>query len=315
MPVNRHDIWIAFDVTNGNPNGDPDAGNMPRIEPNSGKGLVSDVCLKRKVRNFVAGFPPAASDKGNQFEIFITQGAVLERSIRAGVESTAKEVGAKATKQQKSEAAANWLCRRYFDIRAFGGVLSVGDEVMKGSAYGQVRGPIQFTLGMSADPIPMQELTLTRCAVTEEKKADSERTMGHKHIVPYGLYIAKAYVSPLFAERTGFDEADLKLFFDALRHLFTNDQSAARAEMTVQAAYAFEHVGTQGPKNAEQNKREQQLGCAHAHKLFETINIKKKTTVTTFPTGINDYEPLTPTGWDDNGNNPKFPGVVLHRIV
>jgi CRISPR-associated protein Csd2 len=310
--INRHDILIAFDVTNGNPNGDPDAGNMPRIEPNSGRGLVSDVCLKRKVRNFAAQFPPATNGDGNQFRILVQQGNILNTEIKKGIEESGKRP---SKTDNKAEAAKNWLCQQFYDVRTFGGVLSTGDDILKGSAYGQVRGPVQFTLGMSADPIPTQEITVTRCAVTKEEDAKKERTMGHKHIVPYGLYVAKAFVSPLFADKTGFNEADLKLFFDALAHLFATDQSAARAEMCVRAAFAFEHVGTQPAANNGQNRREQQLGCAHAHKLFASVGIRRKDGgATTFPTGFGDYE-ITADGWGADGTNPKFPGVVLHRIV
>lgn len=329
MSVNRHDILIAFDVTNGNPNGDPDAGNLPRTEPNSGKGLVSDVCLKRKVRNFVALYPPEPAS-ANQFAILVQQGNIIATKIKEGIDAVASpsapaeaEGGRRGRRPTRTtegggsaaEAAVKHLCKTYFDIRAFGGVLSVGDDVLKGSAYGQVRGPVQFTLGMSVDPITTQEITLTRCAVTKEEDAAKERTMGHKHIVPYGLYVTKAFVSPMFADKTGFDAADLTVFFEALTHLFTSDQSAARAEMAVRAIFAFEHVGTQGEKNAAQNRREQQLGCAHAHKLFESVTIKRNgKSATTFPTAFTDYD-VTVDGWEENGKNPKFPGVVLHRLV
>jgi CRISPR-associated protein Csd2 len=326
MTVNRHDILIAFDVTNGNPNGDPDAGNLPRMEPNSGKGLVSDVCLKRKVRNFVALFPPDADSDANQFNILVQQGNILNAKIAEGINAVAGAApegeGGKKAKRAKTteggesvaEKAMQHLCKTYFDVRTFGGVLSTGDDVLKGSAHGQVRGPVQFTLGMSVDPITTQEITLTRCAVTKEEHAAKERTMGHKHIVPYGLYVAKAFVSPMFADKTGFDAGDLRVFFDALTHLFAADQSAARAEMTVRAVYAFEHVGTQGETNATQNRREQQLGCAHAHKLFESVGINKKPITTTFPTSFGDYD-ITLDGWNTDGKNRAFPGVTLHRYV
>ena len=326
MPVNRHDILIAFDVTNGNPNGDPDAGNMPRSEPNSGKGLVSDVCLKRKVRNFVSMFPPEIAPDSNQFKILVQQGNILNTEIKKGIDAVAAPPAdgdtARTKKKTKgsdggsvAEAAMKHLCKTFFDVRTFGGVLSTGDDVLKGSAYGQVRGPVQFTLGMSVDPITTQEITLTRCAVTKEEDAAKERTMGHKHIVPYGLYVAKAFVSPMFAERTGFDDGDLKVFLEALGHLFSNDQSAARAEMTVRAVFDFEHIGTQPAANAGQNRREQQLGCAHSHKLFETVVIeKKKDMATTFPTGFGDYS-IALTGWDEVGKNHSYPGVILHRLV
>ncbi len=325
MPVNRHDILIAFDVTNGNPNGDPDAGNMPRTEPNSGKGLVSDVCLKRKVRNFVSAFPPGVTG-ANQFGILIQQGNILNNEIKKSIDASAvapaegeadvkPKRGAKAAPgDNKAENAMKHLCKTFYDVRTFGGVLSTGDDVLKGSAYGQVRGPVQFTLGMSVDPIMMQEITLTRCAVTKEEDAKKERTMGHKHIVPYGLYVAKAFVSPLFADKTGFDEADLKLFLESLEHLFSNDQSAARAEMSVRAVFDFEHVGTQAASNESQNRRERQLGCAHAHKLFETVRIKRNaSSAGSFPAAFTDYD-VSVDGWA-GGRHANFPGVTLHRLV
>jgi len=329
VPVNRHDILIFFDVTNGNPNGDPDAGNMPRIEPNTGKGLVSDVCLKRKVRNFVSQFAPKPDgDGGNRFGIFVQQGIVLNDIIRQAevqhsgplqaLSKNPKPKEKRTAQEQTARDAAGWLCRQYYDIRTFGMVLSTGEkeQPLTGSAYGQVRGPIQFTLGMSLDPIPTQEITVTRCAVTKEEDAAKERTMGNKHIVPYGLYCAKAYVSPMFAERTGFDEVDLKLFFDALAHLFRDDASAARAEMCVRAVYDFEHVGTQGEKNAVQNRREQQLGCEHAHRLFEKVSFrwrKEAESRRSFPAGFEDYEPLD--GWRGKEDELLKKGVKLSRIV
>jgi CRISPR-associated protein Csd2 len=323
MPAitNRHDILIFFDVTNGNPNGDPDAGNLPRTEPNSGKGLVSDVCLKRKVRNFVSQFsPPPGDTTSNRFHILIQQGKVLNTEITTGIQQANPDLPKKPNPAEKStaaEAAMKWLCRNFYDVRTFGGVLSTGDDVMKGSAYGQVRGPIQFTFGMSLDPIPTQEVTITRCAVTKEEDAAKERTMGNKHIVPYGLYVAKAFISPIFAERTGFDDIDLKLFFDALSHMFSNDQSAARAEMNVRAVYDFEHVGTQGAKNAAQNRREQQLGCEHAHKLFEKITFERKTgnaaNGRTFPAGFGDYE--LKDGWRTKEGDLLKKGIKLTRVV
>jgi CRISPR-associated protein Csd2 len=317
MPAisNRHDILVFFDVTNGNPNGDPDAGNLPRTEPNSGKGLVSDVCLKRKVRNVVShvqrdgeGRPQAG------FNILVQQGNVLNTQITAGIQQANPNLPKKPSPAEKStaaEAAMRWLCRTFYDVRTFGAVLSTGEDVMKGSAYGQVRGPVQFTFGMSLDPIPTQEITITRCAVTKEEDAAKERTMGNKHIVPYGLYAAKAFVSPIFAERTGFDEADLSLFFDALKHLFSNDQSAARAEMNVRAVYDFEHVGTQTGKNAGQNQREAMLGCAPAHKLFEKVGFRRKAggNGRTFPASFDDYELI------DEWRDGLFPGVKLNRIL
>jgi len=306
--TNRHDFLILFEVSNGNPNGDPDAGNMPRLNPNSNCGLVSDVCLKRKVRNFIEQFPAErnASD-ANGFNILIKQGAVIETEQKKGIETAKKQEQAK---DKQAEAAMKWLCREFYDVRTFGGVLSTGDDVMKGSAWGQVRGPVQFTFGQSFHPITPLEITITRCAVTKEEDKAKERTMGNKHIVPYALYAAKGYVSPAFAERTGFTQADLDLLFEALRQMFEHDRSAGRGEMVLRGLYDFEHFGTQHENNAEQNKREARLGCAHAHKLFEGIKVEltDKGTAKGFPESFADYKVIC--DWT-NENLPK--GVQLHK--
>ena len=288
--TNRHDVLLLFEVTNGNPNGDPDAGNMPRQDHNTNRGIVSDVCLKRKVRNFVETFPPErASDNGNGYNLFVRQGAVLNNEISNGIEKSNESLASGASKDQRQEATMKWLCREFFDVRTFGGVLSTGDDIMKGSAWGQVRGPVQFTFGQSYHSITPLEISITRMAVTKEEDAAKERTMGNKHIVPYALYAAKAYVSPAFAERTGFTNDDLEVLFDALNHMFEHDRSAARGEMVVRGIYDFEHIGTQHENNAEQNKREARLGCAHAHRLFEGIEVKLEDDVK-FPQSFADYE-------------------------
>jgi CRISPR-associated protein Csd2 len=310
--TNRHDILLLFEVSNGNPNGDPDAGNMPRLEPNSSRGLVSDVCLKRKVRNFICDFEKDRQRDTNEngYSIMVRQGAVLNREIALALQAIAPDLPSKPPKKSKrevfdweqkaAEAAIKWICREFYDVRAFGAVLSTGKEeksnaalegeepdpakkavndlkgLLAGSAWGQVRGPVQFTFGQSYHPITPIEITVTRCAVTKEEDADKERTMGHKHIVPYALYFAKVYVSPAFAERTGFTNTDLTLLFEALNNLFTHDHSAARGDMIVRGVYDFEHVGTQHENNKEQNAREARLGCAHAHVLFEGIEVRLK---------------------------------------
>ena len=303
--TNRHDFLLLFEVTNGNPNGDPDAGNLPRLDPNTNRGIVSDVCLKRKVRNFVELFPPPRqSETANGFNILIKQGAVIERAQQDAIKA-AKDEGSIAGNSH-AERAKNWLCREFYDVRTFGGVLSTGDDVMKGSAFGQVRGPVQFTFGQSFHPITPLEVTITRCAVTKEDDAKKERTMGNKHIVPYALYAAKGYVSPAFAERTGFTEADLELLFQALLYMFEHDRSAARGEMIVRGLFDFEHVGTQHPNNAEQNKKEARLGCAHAHKLFEGIKVNLKEGKD-FPESFADY--IVKCEWMEE-NLPK--GIRLH---
>ena len=310
--TNRHDFLIIFEVTNGNPNGDPDSGNMPRFEPNTNKGIVSDVCLKRKIRNYMEIFGPKRSPESDSqgYGIFIKQGAVLNTKIAEGCRAGEEKIGKKGSKDAIAEEALKWLCREFYDIRTFGGVLSTGDDCMKGSAWGQVRGPVQFTFGQSYDPINPLEITITRCAVTKEEDKAKERTMGSKYIVPYALYAAKGYVSPAFAERTGFTQADLDLLFEALLNMFEHDRSAARGEMIVRGLYDFEHIGTQHENNAGQNQREARLGCAHAHKLFEGIQVglTEEAKLKGFPESFQDYIITCP--W----NNETLPnGVILHK--
>lgn len=306
--TNRHDFLMLFEVTNGNPNGDPDAGNMPRLDPNTNRGLVSDVCQKRKVRNFVEQFPrERTANDANGYNILIKQGAVIEIEQKRGIEAAKVQ---EKDKDKQAEAAMRWLCREFYDVRTFGGVLSTGNDIMKGSAWGQVRGPVQFTFGQSFHPITPLEVTITRCAVTKEEDKAKERTMGNKHIVPYALYAAKGYVSPAFAERTGFTQTDLDVLFEALTLMFRNDPSAARAEMVLRGLYDFEHVGTQHENNAEQNKREARLGCAHAHKLFEGIKVEltEEAKIKGFPESFADYQ--VTCEWTES-NLPK--GVKLHK--
>ncbi|MCI0419165.1 MAG: type I-C CRISPR-associated protein Cas7/Csd2, partial [Acidobacteria bacterium] len=268
-------------------------------------GIVSDVCLKRKVRNFVEMFPPQRdSDTTNGFNILIKQGAIIETKQKQGI-AAAKEEGSMPGTSH-AERTKNWLCREFYDVRTFGGVLSTGDDVMKGSAFGQVRGPVQFTFGQSFHPITPLEVTITRCAVTKEEDAKKERTMGNKHIVPYALYTAKGYVSPAFAERTGFSQADLDLLFEALLHMFEHDRSAARGEMVLRGLYDFEHIGTQHPNNADQNRREARLGCAHAHELFEGVQVSLKDGKD-FPESFGDYN--VQCSWSE-GTLPK--GIRLN---
>ena len=306
--TNRHDVLLLFEVTNGNPNGDPDAGNLPRLDPNTNRGIVSDVCLKRKVRNFVETFPPKRSSPySNGYNLFVRQGAVLNNEITNGIEKSGEGLASDASKTERQEAAMKWLCREFFDVRTFGGVLSTGADIMKGSAWGQVRGPVQFTFGQSFHPITPLEISITRGAVTKAEDTEKERTMGNKHIVPYALYAAKVYVSPAFAERTNFTNADLEVLFDALNHMFEHDRSAARGEMVVRGIYDFEHVGTQHRNNAEQNRREARLGCAHAHKLFEGIEIQLKDGIG-LPQAFTDYEARCK--WD-NADLPS--GVRLNK--
>ncbi len=308
--AHRHDLLILFEVTNGNPNGDPDFGNQPRQDPVSGRGLVSDVCLKRKVRNYVDLFPPTPN--GKAFDILVKQGNILNTKGGEAEAATRDQVKAKEKAKVKDEHGRlikDWLCRQYYDIRTFGQVIATGSGVMAGSPHGQIRGPVQFSFGRSYHPITTQEITITRCAVTREEDAAKERTMGQKHIVHYGLYSAKCYVSPAFARNTGFDDADYQLLIDALSHLFDHDRSAARGDMVVRGVLDFEHVGTQAGANAEQNRREAMLGCAHAHELFDSVRVELKDPTVASPRGFDDYR--VEVGFDES----RFPGVRLHRHV
>lgn len=261
----RHEFVFIFDVTNGNPNGDPDAGNMPRMDPETGHGLITDVSLKRKIRNYVE--LAYAGKEGNN--IYVREGAVLNEQHRQAYIAVRDDADSKkkAKLSPKDDAEAtvlrDWMCANFFDVRTFGAVMSTGINC------GQVKGPIQINFAQSVERILPSEITITRMAATneaEKKKADDgdderrdNRTMGRKHIVPYGLYVARGYVSAKFAERTGFSEADLELFFEALKNAFEHDRSAARGEMTARKLIVFRHAHA--------------LGNAPAHELFERVTI------------------------------------------
>ncbi len=251
---NRFDFALLFDVTDGNPNGDPDAGNLPRVDAETGMGLVTDVCLKRKVRNFVQMVK--GSEKPN--DIFIKEKAILNQLIDESHEQG--EVKTKEKNGEKTEAARKWMCANYFDIRTFGAVLSTGKNA------GQVRGPIQFTFGRSVDPVVALEHSITRMAVATEAEAEKQggdnRTMGRKFTVPYGLYFSKGFISAHLAAQTGFNEEDLHLFWDALKNMFDHDHSAARGMMSTCKLIVFKHSTA--------------LGNTPAHLLFDTIKIEKK---------------------------------------
>ena len=247
---NRIDFVYIFDVQDGNPNGDPDAGNLPRVDAETGMGLVTDVCLKRKVRNYVQ----VAKDQSAGYDIFIREKAVLNTMIDAAHDD--EEV--KAAKD-KTSAARNFMCKKYFDIRTFGAVMSTGKNA------GQVRGPIQFTFARSVDPIAAAEHSITRMAVATEKEAEKQggdnRTMGRKATVPYGLYICHGFISANLAQQTGFSEEDLALFWEALKNMFDVDRSAARGLMSAQKLIVFNH--------------ESALGNAPANKLFDLVKVEK----------------------------------------
>ena len=260
---NRIDFIYIFDVQDGNPNGDPDAGNLPRVDAETGMGLVTDVCLKRKVRNYVQ----VAKGCAEGYDIFIKEKAILNKSIDA-----AHEEDSVKNATDKTSAARDVMRKKYFDIRTFGAVMSTGKNA------GQVRGPIQFTFARSIDPIAATEHSITRMAVATEKEAEKQsgdnRTMGRKATVPYGLYVCHGFISANLANQTGFTEEDLALFWDALKNMFDIDRSAARGLMSAQKLIVFKH--------------DSMLGNAPANKLFDLVKVQKKCDGA--PRKFEDYE-------------------------
>lgn len=269
--ANRYDIVFLFDVTNGNPNGDPDAGNLPRMDPETNIGLVSDVSLKRKIRNYTE------LARGDQpgYRIYVQEGSILNekhreayRAVRNGNDKVAKEKSLNPQSDEEAKALTKFMCDNFFDVRTFGAVMSTGINA------GQVRGPVQVAFARSVESILPLEISITRMAATNEKeKADREkqtdgdertenRTMGRKHIVPYGLYRAHIFVNAKLAERTGFGQEDLDHVFDALKSMFEHDRSAARGEMASRRVIAFKHASA--------------LGNAPAHQLFDRITVQRR---------------------------------------
>lgn len=250
----RYEFVLLFDVENGNPNGDPDAGNMPRIDPETSHGLVTDVCIKRKIRNYV----DIVKQGEEGYDIYVREGAVLNAQHRkaykyVGIEPIEKKL---PKDEEDAQKITKFMCSNFFDIRTFGAVMAT--EVN----CGVVRGPVQLAFARSIDPIVQQEITITRMAVTSEKDAEKkEREMGRKHIVPYALYRAEGFISAPLAEKTGFSEADLDLLWDALANMFDHDRSAARGKMATRRLIVFEH--------------ESRLGNAPAHRLFDAVTVKR----------------------------------------
>lgn len=260
---NRIDFIYIFDVQDGNPNGDPDAGNLPRIDAETGMGLVTDVCLKRKVRNYVQYVKECAPG----YDIFIKEKAVLNKSIEAAHNEDAVKNSA-----DKTSAARDVMCKKYYDISTFGALMTTGMNA------GQVRGPIQMTFARSVDPIVSMEHSITRIAVATEKEAEKQggdnHTMGRKATVPYALYVCHGFISANLAKQTGFSEEDLALFWDALRNMFDIDRSAARGMMSAQKLIVFKHDSI--------------LGNAPANKLFDLVDVKRKCDGS--PRCFKDYE-------------------------
>lgn len=312
---NRYDFVLVFDVRDGNPNGDPDAGNLPRLDAESGHGLVTDVSLKRKVRNFVQLVKSAPDGTPvEKHDIFIREKGVLNHQIERPYSVDEKTKAAldawmawqKDKKKNPKPArhyedvARDWMCWNFYDVRTFGAVMTTGDksegeggESKLKKTAGQVRGPVQLTFARSVDPIVTLEHSITRMAVTNEKDLEKERTMGRKHTVPYGIYVAHGFVSSFLAKQTGFSEFDLDLLWQALEHMFEHDRSAARGEMATRGLYVFKH--------------DSELGNAHAHALFDRIKVARKAEVEV-ARSFADYEVSI-----DEANLPS--GVTLIKRV
>ena len=279
---NRIDFVYIFDVQDGNPNGDPDAGNLPRVDAETGMGLVTDVCLKRKVRNYVQ----VAKQLTDGYDIFIKEKAVLNTLIN----NAHDDESVKAAKD-KTMAARDVMCSKYYDIRTFGAVMSTGKNA------GQVRGPIQMTFARSVDPVTALEHSITRMAVATEKEAEKQggdnRTIGRKATIPYGLYVCHGFISANLAQQTGFSQEDLELFFDALKNMFDVDRSAARGLMSAQRLIVFKHDSV--------------LGNAPANKLFDLVTVERKDK--TVPArSFADYEVTI-----DNEHLPA--GVTIEELI
>ncbi len=270
---NRYEFVYFFDVTNGNPNGDPDAGNMPRLDPESSKGLVTDVCLKRKIRNFIE----LTEEDTQGYNIYIKEKSILnEQNRRAYAALEIKPIDKKLPKdKEEARAVTDWMCSNFFDVRTFGAVMTTTVN------SGQVRGPVQLAFAKSIDPIIPLEISITRMAVTTEKEAEAQqgdnRTMGRKHIVPYGLYRIHGFVSAKLAEKTGFSDEDIEKMWKALEMMFEHDHSAARGEMIARKLIVFKHKDP--------------LGNMASHKLFDRVTVKRIQGETGTPANsFEDYE-------------------------
>jgi CRISPR-associated protein Csd2 len=296
---NRYEFLFLFDCENGNPNGDPDAGNAPRLDPETMLGLVSDVALKRRVRNYVQ------IARGNQMPhaIFVEHATNLNRAIARAHEETGgladpKDAKKGGASKSRVEAAKKWMCQSFFDVRAFGAVMSTGANA------GQVRGPVQIAFARSVDRVLPLDVSITRMAVADDQKGklrtaedfirweaeqpeDQLRTMGRKALIPYGLYLGRGFISAHLAQETGFSDEDLALLWEALLNMYEHDRSASKGLMTVQRPlYVFRHEGTD--TDAEQRRRQAMLGCAPAHELFGLVEVRKRDGVEA-PRAFSDY--------------------------
>ena len=290
---NRYEFVILYDVENGNPNGDPDAGNMPRVDPESGYGLVTDVCLKRKIRNYVE----TVKEDSAGYRIYVKDGGPLNRSDKEACEYVGVDADklkdAKKKDDKLDEKLRDFMCRNFYDVRTFGAVMTT---FMKGALNcGQLRGPVQLGFSRSIDPVLPQEVTITRTAITTEADAEKKGTeMGRKYIIPYALYRCEGYISANLARKTtGFSEDDLALLWEAIINMFENDRAAGRGKMAVRELIVFKH--------------DSELGNAPAHKLFELVKAEKKDGVTA-PRAYTDYVVTV--------ENDKLPqGVTCKRMA
>ncbi len=276
----RIDFVYIFDVQDGNPNGDPDAANLPRVDAETGHGLVTDVCIKRKIRNYV----DVARKGMPNYDIFIQEAAVLDNRVEDIYKS---EKVSKADKGTQKDVAKQALCEKYYDIRTFGAVIATKDK------QGQVRGAVQLTFSRSADPVVSLHHAITRMAVTKESDKEKERTMGRKATVPYGLYVMHGFINANLANQTGFSQDDLELFWEALINMFDNDRSASRGMMSARRLIVFEH--------------DSKLGSAPANKLFDLVKVEKKKDVDA-PRSIKDYDITV-----DTAEIPK--GVKIKELI
>jgi CRISPR-associated protein Csd2 len=268
----RYDFVYLFDVQDGNPNGDPDAGNMPRVDAETGHGLVTDVCLKRKIRNYVG----LVKGERPPYEIYVKEGAVLNKQHERAYKEIGEDSGGEKKRKGGGDVvkrAREWMCRNFYDVRTFGAVMSTGVNA------GQVRGPVQLIFARSVEPLVAYEHAITRMAVASEEEYEQQkgeaRTMGRKATIPYGLYRGYGFVSAKLAEQTGFTDDDLKLLWDALANMFEHDRSAARGVMAKRGLYGFKH--------------ESDLGNAPTHQLFERIAVKRRD-CSTPARAFHDYE-------------------------
>jgi CRISPR-associated protein Csd2 len=307
---NRYEFLFLFDCENGNPNGDPDAGNAPRIDPEDMRGLVSDVALKRRVRNYVQ----IARRNVMPYAIFIEHATALNYQIARGHEETGGIPTGKGATKDKSKLARQWLCEKFYDVRTFGAVLATGANA------GQVRGPVQFSFARSIDAVLPLDISITRMATTDDKlpkdspaekykeweksqPEDSLRTMGRKNLIPYGLYAAKGFISANLAQDTGFSEGDLALFWEALANMYDHDRSASKGFMSCRGLYVFKHVGTDTDEG--QRKRQAMLGCAPAHKLLDIGKSEEDGKVVTIALREN-LETPAPRHFDDYAVTPRL---------